>query len=145
MKQITEKQKKFADYYISSLNATQSYLKVYKVKNSKVASVNASQLLAKPSVKAYIKNELEQISKDRVMSRDEILERHTRIARGELTEEVIVPLYKKYERVRKQASIKDMQKSMEHISKLRGDYEADKKDVTLTDVTYTYEWGGEAE
>ena len=141
MKQITEKQKRFADYYISSLNATQSYLKVYKVKNDRVASVNASQLLANPNVKAYVKNELEQLSKERVMTRDEILERHTSIARGELTEEVIVPLYKKYERVRKQASIKDMQKSMEHISKLRGDYEAEKKDVTITDVTYSYEWG----
>ena len=48
---MTEKQQKFADEYIISLNATQAYKKAYpNIKNDDVARANGSRLLAKDNI-----------------------------------------------------------------------------------------------
>ena len=39
MSKLNEKQKAFADYYIESLNATESYKKAYGVENQSTAEV----------------------------------------------------------------------------------------------------------
>ena len=45
MSKLTEKQKAFSDYYIESLNATESYKRAYKVENQSTAESNGSRLL----------------------------------------------------------------------------------------------------
>lgn len=88
--ELTEKQKRFADFYIETGNATESYLKAgYKV-NANVAKVNACRTLTKANVKAYISEKMSKKDKERIASQDEVLEYFTRVMRGESESEVVV-------------------------------------------------------
>lgn len=88
---MTEKQKKFADEYIISLNATQAYKKAYSsVKKGDVARANGSRLLANANVRAYIDERLEQLKSERVADQQEVLEFLTAVMRGEVTEPLLV-------------------------------------------------------
>ena len=88
---MTEKQQKFADEYIISLNATQAYKKAYpNVKKDATARVCASQLLTNPNVKAYIDERLEKLKSERVADQQEVLEFLTSVMRGEVTEPLLV-------------------------------------------------------
>lgn len=88
---MTEKQQKFADEYIISLNATQAYKKAYpSVKKDATARVCASQLLTNPNVKAYIDERLEKLKSERVADQQEVLEFLTSVMRGEVTEPLLV-------------------------------------------------------
>ena len=51
---LTAKMKALADDYLETKNGTESYIKVYKTKSRKSASVEASRTLAKPSVRSYL-------------------------------------------------------------------------------------------
>ena len=53
MSKLNEKQKAFADYYIESLNATESYAKAYECSYN-TARTNGARLLAKANIKNYI-------------------------------------------------------------------------------------------
>lgn len=88
---MTEKQKKFADEYIISLNATQAYKKAYpNVKKDDAARANGSRLLANANVRAYIDERLEQLKSERVADQQEVLEFLTAVMRGEITEPLLV-------------------------------------------------------
>ena len=88
---MTEKQQKFADEYIISLNATQAYKKAYlSVKKDAAARASASQLLTNPNVKAYIDEQLEKLKSERVADQQEVLEFLTAVMRGEVTEPLLV-------------------------------------------------------
>ena len=59
---LTEKQKAFCDYYIETLNATESYKKAYpSCKNDNSARTNASRLLTNANVKTYIDDKLKEL------------------------------------------------------------------------------------
>ncbi|MEZ7717783.1 terminase small subunit [Leptotrichia wadei] len=85
---LTEKQKRFADYYIETGNATESARRAgYKGKNlNNVASEN----LAKVGVKSYIDEKLKILQDERTASAKEVLEFLTKSMRGELDEEIVV-------------------------------------------------------
>lgn len=83
---LSEKQKRFADEYIKTGNATQSA----KVAGYKQPHVQGSQNLEKLSVKTYIDEKLEQLASKRIMSAQQALELLTKIAKGEEKETVIV-------------------------------------------------------
>ncbi|GEP20616.1 terminase small subunit [Latilactobacillus sakei subsp. carnosus DSM 15831] len=83
---LSEKQKRFADEYIKTGNATQSA----KVAGYKQPHVQGSQNLEKLSVKTYIDEKLEQLASERIMSAQQALELLTKIAKGEEKETVIV-------------------------------------------------------
>ncbi|CIY59783.1 Phage Terminase Small Subunit [Streptococcus pneumoniae] len=88
---MTEKQQKFADEYIVSLNATQAYKKAYpNVKRDKVAQVNGSRLLSNAIIKAYIDERLEELKSERIADQQEVLEFLTAVMRGEVTEPLLV-------------------------------------------------------
>ena len=88
---MTEKQQKFADEYIISLNATQAYKKAYpNVKKDGVAKAAGSRLLANVNVKAYIDAQLEKLKTERVADQQEVLEFLTAVMRGEVTEPLLV-------------------------------------------------------
>ena len=88
---MTERQKIFADHYIISLNATESYKKAYpKIKNIRTAEVNGSKLLRNTKVKAYIDEQLEKLKSERVADQQEVLEFLTAVMRGEVTEPLLV-------------------------------------------------------
>ena len=87
---LTERQKIFCDYYIETLNATESYKRAgYNVKNDSSAAVNANRLLRNAKIKSYIEERMKQKESERIASQDEVLEFLTRVIRGQEVEEVV--------------------------------------------------------
>lgn len=86
---LTHKQRLFADEYIKSGNATQSYIKAgYRVKSEKVAGVNANRMLGNARVKSYIDAKMAEIESHKIADAKEVLQYLTRVLRGEETEEI---------------------------------------------------------
>lgn len=86
--ELTPKQKKFADNYIESGNATQSAIKAgYSRKTAKSVG---SENLTKPDIKSYIKKKMKEVESHKIMDAKEAMELLTRIARGEERETVVV-------------------------------------------------------
>ena len=88
MSKLTLKQKKFADEYIISGNATEAAIKAGYSK--KTASVIGTENLIKPNIKTYIDERLKELEKDKIASQDEILSYLTSIMRGEQTEQTLI-------------------------------------------------------
>ncbi|MDB8821395.1 terminase small subunit [Peptostreptococcus anaerobius] len=87
---MTLKQKKFADEYIISCNATEAYLKVYtSVKKENVARTNASRLLTNANVKNYIDERLSEIDSEKIADQKEVMEYLSSVMRGEQTEQTL--------------------------------------------------------
>lgn len=113
----------FADEYIISLNATQSYLKAYPEATYGTARVEGCKLLAKPNVKAYIDEQMAKKQDDRIMKQDEILRLLTSIARGEQTEQTLQLCGDGcQELVDKDISAKDRIKALELLGKRYGTF-----------------------
>ena len=86
---LTAKQRLFADEYIKSGNATQSYIKAgYSVKSEKVAGVNATRMLRNAKVKSYIDAKMAKIESHKIADAKEVLQYLTRVLRGEEKEEI---------------------------------------------------------
>ena len=116
----------FADEYIISLNATQSYLKAYPKASYETANVEGCKLLVKPSIKNYIDEQMAKKQDDRIMKQDEILRILTSIARGEETEQTLQLCGDGcQELVDKDISAKDRLKALELLGKRYGTF-ADK-------------------
>lgn len=87
---MTPNQRIFADEYLKDRNATRAYMAAYKrVKGPDVAAANASALLRNPKVSDYVKRRLDELSSAAVADAREILEFHTAVMRGEITERVL--------------------------------------------------------
>lgn len=84
---MTEKQQRFADEYIISLNATQAAIKAGYAKRS-AQQIGAENLL-KPVIKAYIDERLEQLKSDKIADQREVLEYLTSIMRGNEQEQTL--------------------------------------------------------
>lgn len=90
---LTIKQKRFADEYLISGNATDAYKKAgYRYSSDSMASVEGHKLLRNPKVSEYINKRMEQLDDEMIMKQKEIMQRLTRIGRREETESVVVTL-----------------------------------------------------
>lgn len=107
MKKLTVKQKKFADEYIKTGNATKAYKSAYSCKNMSSTSINseATRTLRKPIVKAYIDEQHKVLGSEKTMDEKEIYETLSSIARGEKQPNGQVP------------KVKDQLKAMDEILK----------------------------
>lgn len=86
---MNEKHKAFADYYIETLNATESYKRAYpSCKKDATARTNASKLLTNTNVQDYIKERLASKENERIASQDEVLEFLTQVMRGEVLDQL---------------------------------------------------------
>lgn len=113
----------FADEYIISLNATQSYLKAYPEASYNTARTEGSKLLAEPNIKKYINEQMEKKQDERIMKQDEILMLLTSIARGEQTEQTLQLCGDGcQELVDKDISAKDRIKALELLGKRYGTF-----------------------
>lgn len=84
IKELTENQKKFCEYYLELGNATEAYKKAYStVKKEGVAKANASRLLSNANVKTYIEQRQKEADNKRIADADEVLEYLTKVVRGE--------------------------------------------------------------
>lgn len=120
--ELTEQQKRFADNYIETLNATQSYIDAgYKARGSS-AEVNGSRLLRNAKVKEYIDAQMLRLQKEKIASQQEILEYLTKAMKGEIEEEIVVTVgtgegRSMSQSVKKQLSAKDRTKAAELLGK----------------------------
>lgn len=124
---LTEKQKAFCDYYIESLNATESYKKAYNCTNETTARTNGAKNLQKPLIKKYIEEQLKQMKSNRIADATEVLEYLTRIIRNEETEEAVLTVNtgdftSEVRKVQKEISAKDKIKAAELLGKRYGLY-----------------------
>ena len=133
MSKLNEKQKAFADYYIESLNATESYKRAYNVVNQSTAEANGSRLLRNAKVKNYIDEIMSAKDESRIASQDEILQILTDIARG-ITEEEVVQFSQLGEELRttRKPTIKDRMKASELLGK-RYRLFVDKAELEITE------------
>lgn len=115
-KKLTIKQKKFADEYIISGNASEAAIKAgYK------NEVSGRENLQKPTIKAYIDQRLEEIDSEKIVSQKEVMELLSAIARGESTEQTLIGVGEgRQELIETRTTDKDRIKAMELITKRFG-------------------------
>ncbi|MCK8628103.1 terminase small subunit [Fructobacillus cardui] len=101
---LTVKQKRFADEYIESGNATQSAIKAGYSK--KTAQQMGNENLLKPVIKNYIDERMSEMEAKRIMSATEAVQLLTSIARGEVKETVVVATPVGVETTEKEADLK---------------------------------------
>lgn len=86
---MNERHKAFADYYIETMNATESYKRAYpKCKNDASARASSSKLLTNPNIQDYIKERMATKEKGRIASQDEILIFLTDVMEGKVTDQL---------------------------------------------------------
>lgn len=91
MAKLTLKQRKFADEYIISGNATESYKRAYpSVKKDSTANTNASRMLRNAKVKSYIDERLKEIESEKTASIKEVMEYLSSVMRGEQREQTLI-------------------------------------------------------
>ena len=117
MSKLNDRQKAFADYYIESLNATESYKMAYNCSYN-TARTNGARLLTNANIKKYIDEVMSAKDESRIASQDEILQILTDIARG-ITEEEVVQFSQLGEELRttRKPTIKDRMKASELLGK----------------------------
>ena len=132
MSKLNDKQKAFADYYIESLNATESYKKVYECSYN-TARTNGARLLTNANIKKYIDEVMSAKDESRIASQDEILQILTDIARGVAEEEVVTFSQLGEElRTTRKPTIKDRMKASELLGK-RYRLFVDKAELEITE------------
>ena len=117
---LTEKQKRFADYYIETGNITEAATRAGYSK--KTARVIGQENLLKPAIKGYIDEKLGTMQDERTASAKEVLEFLTKSMRGEIKEEVVVVEgtgdgTSEARMVKKQIGLRDRIKSAELLGK----------------------------
>lgn len=131
MKKLTIKQQKFADEYIISGNATESYkIAGYKYSSDNMASVEGHKLLRNPKVKSYIEEQMKELEAETIADQTEVLQFLTSILRDEMTEEVLVNVGNFEQSIQdKKISARDKIKAAELLGKRYGSW-TDKVDLS---------------
>lgn len=117
MANLTEKQKRFCDYYIETGNATEAYKKAYKNSNQRTSESSGSRLLSNDEVKNYIDERLKSFESRRIADAKEVMEYLTKILRNQEQEEVVIVSENGPEIIKKDVSIKDRNKAAELLGK----------------------------
>lgn len=134
---LTIKQKRFADEYIISGNATQSAIKAGYSK--KTAGVIGDENLKKPNVAEYIKKRLEELDTKRTMSLKEAIWRTSSIARREMQKGYSKAYNKITGEVEKEIeytftpTVEEAQRSLEHIIKCNGGF-LDRQEIDIKPI-----------
>ena len=87
MEKLSIKQKRFADEYIISGNATQSA--IIAGYSKKYAATNTDKLLKNTNIKNYIDERLKELEDKAIAKQEEVLKYLTSVMRGEHEEEVL--------------------------------------------------------
>jgi phage terminase small subunit len=110
---LTEKQKRFADYYIETGNITDSARRA----GYKQPHVQGSQTLENVRVKQYVDSRLKEMQDKRIMDAEEVMTLLSSIARNEEEEDVVVFGESGPEITTKGMSAKDRLKALELLGK----------------------------
>lgn len=141
---LTEKQKRFADEYIISGNATQAAIKAGYSK--KTARFVGAENLTKPNIKNYIDERLEELKSERTADAQEVLEYLTSVMRGNETEEVLIGVGEGMQStIQKEVGAKDRLKAAELLGK-RFALFTDKTEVAVSEIpTFVDDIDGDAD
>ncbi|WP_457775752.1 terminase small subunit [Streptococcus uberis] len=90
LSKLTLKQKRFADEYIISGNATESAIKAGYSK--KYANTNASKLLQNTTVKNYLDERLKILDSEKIADQKEVLQYLSAVMRGEHKEKTLISI-----------------------------------------------------
>ncbi len=101
---LTEKQKRFADEYIKSGNATQAAIKAGYSK--KTANRIGAENLSKLVIRDYIDERMRTIENNRIMTAKEAVEFLTSVVRGDVKETVVIGTPMGAEEVEKEPDVK---------------------------------------
>lgn len=115
MRKLTEKQKRFADYYIETGNATEAARRAGY--SEKTARAIGNENLTKPNIKSYIEKRLKELEDERTADAKEVLQYLTSVMRGEEVEEIVGFTDKGMQKVRKLPNVKDRVKAAELLGK----------------------------
>lgn len=129
MAKLTLKQERFCREYVRLAgNGTQAAIAAgYAPKN---ARITASQNLTKPSIRARIEQLQAKMKSESIADAQEVMQLLTEIARGKMTEEVVVINGAgDVHRTRKTPSVKDRNKAVETLARVLG--------MTLSDAQVT--------
>lgn len=126
---LTEKQKRFADFYIETGNATEAAVRAGY--SQKTAKEMGYENLTKPHVKSYIDERMGEKEKERIASQDEVLAFLTQVLRSEVTESIPIVGKNFFEMVNNTPSIKDRTKAAELLGKRYAMW-TDKQQVDTT-------------
>ena len=136
MKKLTIKQRKFADEYIISGNATQAAIKAGYSK--KTARFTGAENLTKPNIKAYIDERMKKLEEEAIADQAEVLKYLTRVLRDEEREDVLVNIGNYEQEIQSmKVSAKDRIKAAELLGKRYGSW-TDKVDLS-SDLTLIFE------
>lgn len=148
---MTEKQKRFCDYYIEIGNAAEAAVRAGYSK--KTAKEIGCENLTKPHLKAYIDERLEKMENERIANAQEVLEHLTSIMRGEEVDGVykvkqtnnegeIFHSEKEYQYT---PNVEERTKAAELLGK-RYSLFTDKVDIQMSDIVVKVgEWDAEDE
>lgn len=90
MAELNERQKRFAEAYLETGNASEAARRAgYSAKSAKV---QGCELLTNPNIRAYVDERLKTAEKERIAKADEVLEYLTKVMRREESETVVVTL-----------------------------------------------------
>jgi phage terminase small subunit len=112
---LTEKQRRFADFYIETGNATESAVRAGY--SEKTAKEIGCENLTKPNIRQYIMEGIMQKDAKRIADQEEILFFLTKVLRGEETESIPVVGKQGFELIDNRPSIKDRTKAAELLGK----------------------------
>lgn len=135
---LTLKQKRFADEYIITANATQAAIKAGYSK--KYANTNAAKLLQNTTIKQYLDKRLKEIESEKTASIKEVMEYLTSVMRGEQTEQVLKSAGDYQQEITDiDVSAKDRLKAADLLNKIHQARE-DKGNVAPTPVIIVDSW-----
>lgn len=129
---MTERQKRFCDEYLISLNATQAAIKAGY--SEKYAHTNANKLLQNTTIKEFIAARMADKEEDLIASQDEVLKYLTSVLRGETKSEIVVVVNtgdfsSRAEKVQKNPDEKERLRAAELLGKRYGLY-SEKLDIS---------------
>lgn len=115
-RKLTIKQKKFADEYIISGNATEASLKAGY--SPKTARAIGYENLTKPYIKSYIEDRMDALAGKAIAEQEEVLQYLTSVMRGEETEKTLLGVGKGEQAIVEiDVSAKDRLKAAELLGK----------------------------
>ena len=125
---LTDKQLLFCEYYLETLNQSESYRRVAPHVADTTARVEASKLMKKPNIRKYINERLESMKEAIVVDKQELLNFYSEVMRGTAMN-YGKPLY-----------MKDRIACADSLAKYYGMF-VDKKEITaaVTNITVDIE------
>jgi len=127
---LKPKQEQFCIEYVKCGNAATAYQAAYSQLNRLAATSRASKILQRPEIQSRIKELNDAMTSEKILTAEEVQERLSAIAKGEVLETVVLP---NGTLTTKPAAVRDVLKALELLAKCKGLF-VSKQELTLKDL-----------